>query len=123
MRCRGIRGATIASSNTKEDILSATRELLQKMIETNGIDKEEIASIFFTTTMDLNVEFPAAAARELGWTDIAFLCGHEMNVQNGLAKCIRIMILFNTEKKASELARVYIRGAEVLRQETRIEGR
>ena len=123
MRCRGIRGATTAGSNTKEEMLFATRELLERMIEANGIDKEEVAFAFFTTTMDLNAEFPAAAARELGWTDIALLCGHEMNTQDGLPRCIRIMVLLNTEKRASEIVHVYLHGAEDLRPDTKSQER
>ncbi len=117
MRCRGIRGATIAKENTKEAILSATRELLEKMIEANGIEAEEVACAFFTTTADLNAEFPALAARHLGWTQTALLCGHEMNVPGSLEKCIRILIMYNTEKKANEIVHVYINGAEALRMD------
>lgn len=115
MRCRGIRGATTARENTKEAILSATRELLEKMIEANGIEAEEVACAFFTTTPDLNAEFPALAARHLGWTRTALLCAHEMNVPGSLQKCIRILVLLNTEKRADEIVHVYINGAEALR--------
>ena len=115
MWCRGIRGATTADENSREAILSATRELVGLLIEKNGIQKEDIASAFFTTTPDLNVEFPAIAARQLGWTEQALLCGHEMNVPESLQRCIRVLVLVNTEKRADEIAHVYIKGARDLR--------
>jgi len=115
MKCRGIRGATTVDANTKEDILAATRELLQEMISANEVEAEDVACIFFTTTPDLNAEFPAAAARELGFSQIPLLCGHEMNVPGSLPMCVRILILFNTEKGVDEIAHVYIKGARGLR--------
>lgn len=115
MRCRGIRGATTVKENAKEAILKATRELLEKMIEANEIEADEVACAFFSTTLDINAEFPALAARHLGWAQTALLCGHEMNVPGSLQKCVRILILYNTEKRAEEIRHVYINGAEVLR--------
>jgi chorismate mutase len=115
MWCRGIRGATTAESNTKEGILDACKELLQKMIEANGIKPENVACAIFTTTPDLDAEFPAAAARQLGWSNTALLCAQEMNVPNSLKQCIRILILYNTEKSADEIVPVYIKGATQLK--------
>ena len=115
MWCRGIRGAITVSANTREDILAATEELLRKMIEANGIEAEEVASILFTTTPDLNAEFPAVAARRLGWSEVALLCGHEMNVSGSLPKCLRILMLVNTERRAEEIVHVYLKEAENLR--------
>jgi chorismate mutase len=122
MWCRGIRGATLVAANTKEDILAATRELLQQMIESNQVEKEAVACVLFTTTADLDAEFPALAARQLGWTEVPLLCSQEMGVPHSLPRCLRILILFNTEKKTEEIIHVYIRGAEVLRQELRSQG-
>lgn len=118
MKCRGIRGATTVESNTAEDILEATTELLTAIIEANGVKVEDVASAMFTTTLDLNAEFPALAARQLGWTDAALLCGHEMNVPGALGKCIRILIHWNTDKNASEIKHVYLRAAKDLRSES-----
>jgi chorismate mutase len=115
MWCRGIRGATTVDKNTKEDILSAGKELLQKMVEANGIVPENVACAIFTTTPDLNAEFPAAAARQLGWSNSALLCAQEMNVPDSLKKCLRILILYNTEKSAEEIVHVYIKGATTLK--------
>lgn len=115
MKCRGIRGATTVDTNTGEDILAAARELLQEMIQANGFEEEDIASIHFTTTPDLNATFPAAAARELGLTQVPMLCGHEMGVPGSLPMCLRILILINTEKSAEEIVHTYIKGAKELR--------
>ena len=115
MWCRGIRGATTADSNTKEDILNATKELLRKITEANDIRYENVACAIFTTTQDLDAEFPAAAARQLGWEHTALLCAQEMNVPNSVKRCIRILILYNTEKSADEIVHVYIKGATTLK--------
>ena len=115
MWCRGIRGASTVDSNTREDILMATKELLQKMVDANGIRVEDVASVIFTTTPDLNGEFPAAAARQMGWSNAAFLCGHEMDVPGSLPRCLRILILFNTEKRPEDIVHVYIKGAKNLK--------
>ena len=122
MRCRGIRGATTVESNTKEAIVQATKELLGKIVTANGIETGEIACALFTTTSDLNAEFPAVAAREMGWTQVALLCGHEMNVPGSLSMCLRILILFNTDKQARDIVHVYLKGAENLRCATRSQG-
>ena len=115
MRCRGIRGATIVDDNSKGAILQATSELLQKIVEANEIDINEVACAYFTTTPDINAEFPALAAREIGWTQTALLCGHEMSVPGSLSRCLRVLILYNTEKTVDQIVHVYIKGAEKLR--------
>ena len=115
VQCRGIRGATTCEANTREAILLATRELLEQLIEANGITPDAIACAIFTTTADLHAEYPAVAARALGWIDTALLCGHEMNVPHGLAHCIRVLILWNTSRRADELMHVYLHGARNLR--------
>ena len=117
MKCRGIRGATTIQENSREEILKETENLLSEMVRANDIDQEDIGSVIFTTSTDVNAEYPAVAARKLGWYDQALLCGHEMNVPGGLERCIRVLIHWNTTKKASEITHVYINGAEVLRPE------
>ena len=117
MYCRGIRGATTVDANTPEAILAATRELLLLIIEQNDLDSRDVGSAIFTTTPDLNAEFPALAARELGWHDVALICGHEMNVPGALDRCVRILIHWNTPKAQDEIQHVYIRGARNLRPE------
>ena len=115
IRCRGIRGATTVTENTSEAILEATREMLFIMIRANEIDPEDIASVYFTTTVDLTATYPALAARQLGWYDAALLCGHEMQVPNGLARCIRVLVHWNTSKRNKEIIHVYLREAKSLR--------
>src|SRR4051794_29326212 len=114
MCCRGVRGATTATDNTREAILEATRELVEQLIAANGLDADDIASAIFTTTPDLDAEFPAVAARALGWTDTALLCGHEMAVPGSLKRCVRVLVHWNTEKSAKEIAHIYLRGASAL---------
>jgi chorismate mutase len=116
MRIRGVRGATTVESNTREAILGATTELLEKIIELNELDADEIASALFSTSPDLNAEFPAVAARStLGWNHIALSCTHEMSVPGSLPMCLRVMLHVNTEKRQDEIVHVYLRGARVLR--------
>ncbi len=120
-RCRGIRGATTVESNEREAILAGTRELLAMMIEANGIEVEEVTSVIFSTTPDLNAEFPAIAARQLGWHEIALLCTHEMAVPGALGRCVRILIHWNTPKRMEEIRHIYVRGAQALRPDRSIE--
>jgi chorismate mutase len=116
MRCRGIRGATTVEANESAAILEATTELLTEMLRANDLRVDDVASAFFTTTRDINAEFPAVAARDrLGWDHVALLCGHEMDVPGSLAMCLRILLHVNTEQEPQDLQHVYLRGAKVLR--------
>ena len=115
MLCRGLRGATTAHDNTKEAVLEATTELLEHLVAANDIKPNDLAATFFTTSPDLNAEFPAVAARQMGWNYVPLMCGHEMNVPTGLPLCIRVMLLINTEKGPEEMAHVYLRDAKDLR--------
>ncbi len=113
--CRGIRGATVASENTAEAIYDSTRELLSQLIEANEIEEQDVAAAYFTMTPDLNASFPAAAARQLGWNDTALMGATEVDVPGSLARCIRVLILLNTNKKPKELVNLYLNGTAVLR--------
>lgn len=116
VRVRGIRGATTVTANTREAIVEATEELLRQIIEANGIDKDDVASAIFTTTPDLNAEFPAVVARHVfGWHHVALQCGHEMAVPGSLSMCLRILLHVNTDKAQHEVQHVYARGAKALR--------
>ncbi len=115
MPCRGIRGATTIARNEREEILTATRELLALMIRRNGIESRDVASALFSTTPDVDAEFPALAARQLGWLDVPLLCGHEMAVSGSLPLCIRVMIHWNTDKPQNEIEHIYVRDANRLR--------
>ena len=119
MQCCGIRGAITVSANSRESILAATEELLVEMTQANQIETSDIAAVFFTTTSDLNAEFPAAATRELGWpNNMALLCGHEMNVPNDLPRCLRILMLVNTEKGPEDITHIYLGEAKRLKNNT-----
>jgi len=115
MPVRGIRGATTVPNNERESIIEAAKELLRTMIEANDIQAEDVASAWFTTTPDLNAEFPAVGARQLGWTFVPLMCGHEMSVPGSLPMCLRILLHVNTEKSIHDVHHVYIRGASALR--------
>jgi chorismate mutase len=115
MPCRGVRGATTVDANTGEAILEATRQLFALMIRRNGIREEDVASVIFTTTSDLDAEFPALAARQLGWLNVALLCGYELDVPGSLRRCVRVLIHWNTDLAADEVVHVYIKEAAKLR--------
>ena len=112
---RGIRGATTAEANDKQSIIVAAQELFTSLVDQNEIVESQVAAVFFTTTSDLNAEFPAQVVRLLGWTNSAMMCGHEMLVPDGLPMCIRILALVNTEKGQDEVRHVYLNGAVGLR--------
>jgi chorismate mutase len=113
--CRGVRGATTVTANDREEILTATRQLVALMVRRNGIEKQDVASAIFTTTPDLDAEFPALAARQLGWLDVPLLCGHELSVPGSLPRCIRVLVHWNTERLQNEIEHIYIRDAVRLR--------
>jgi chorismate mutase len=116
LQCRGIRGAIAVSANSRESVLAATKKLLSKMAGANELETKDIAAILFTTTPDLDAEFPAAATRELGWpSNLALLCGHEMNVPGALPRCLRVLMLVNTERGPDEITHVYIGEAKKLK--------
>ena len=117
MPCRGIRGATTVETNSREAILDAARELSPEMVRSNDVRKEDVASAYFTTTPDLDAEFPAVAARnDFGWTNVALMCGHEMDVPGSLRMCLRILLHVNTDatQPRPEICHIYLRGAAVL---------
>jgi chorismate mutase len=113
--CRGVRGATTVDQNSREAILQATRQLLALMIRRNEIEATDVASAIFTVTKDLDAEFPALAARQLGWLDVPLLCSYEISVPGSLPACIRIMIHWNTAKSQSEIDHIYVKDAVKLR--------
>ena len=117
MLVRGIRGATTVQANSREEILEATKELLGEIVRRNALDTDHIASVVFTTTVDLNAEFPAVAAREMGWTYVALECMHVMNVPDSLPQCIRVLLHVNTERGATEIKQVYLHEAKALRRD------
>ncbi len=117
MAVRAIRGAISVESNTKEKIFEATNELLAEMVKRNDINREDMIAMFFTMTKDLNAYYPAAAAREIGYTDVPLVCYAELEIENSLRMCLRIMIQVNTEKTNAQIKHVYLKDAKVLRKD------
>lgn len=116
MSVRGLRGATTVERDTPEDILDATSELLERIQQANpGLRSEDIASVIFTMTPDLVSTYPAAAARQLGWTQVPLLCTQEIPVTDALSRCIRVLIHWNTDLPQSVINPVYLRQAARLR--------
>ena len=115
MTCRGIRGATSVEDNSDRAIIAATRTLLEEMVSTNGIATEDVVSVIFTATSDLNTAYPAHAARDMGWTDTPLLCAQEINVKDSLPRCVRVLILWNTDRSIDQLKHVYLGSAAELR--------
>jgi len=117
--CRAIRGATTAEQNTAEDIIEATEELMRSIIHYNDLKVEDMVSMFFTTTSDLNATFPAVAARgmNIGLDTVPLMCAHEMNVPGALDMVVRVMIHVNTDVPAKDIKHVYLRRATALRPE------
>ena len=112
---RGVRGAITVDNNTEEAIWSATREVLESLIELNNIDEDDVASILFTTTPELTAAYPAKAARMFGWTRTALMGFVEADVKDGLPMCIRVLIHWNTDKSMDEIQHLFLRDAVKLR--------
>jgi chorismate mutase len=116
-RCRGIRGAITVESNTADHIVEATGRLLEAIIQENEIVPEDIASVIFTVTGDLNAEFPAVAARKMGWKFVPLICTTEINVPGSMARCVRVLLHINTQKSQKEIKHVYLGEAVSLRED------
>jgi len=121
MASRGIRGATTVERNDRDAILAATRELLEVIVRLNGLRPEDIGYAWFTVTPDLNAEFPAFAARELGWTEVPLMCGQEIPVPGALTGCIRVLIDWNTAKSQHEVHHAFLHRAKELRPAWAVE--
>ncbi|MDD4189506.1 MAG: chorismate mutase [Eubacteriales bacterium] len=114
-RIVGIRGATTTEYNTSDSILKDTRILLKEILEKNDVKNDEIISMIFTVSNDLNAAFPAAAAREMGLTDVPLICTNEINVPGSLEKCIRVLMHTYTDKTRGSINHVYLKNAKKLR--------
>jgi len=117
MKVRGLRGAITVDTDAATEVLQATRELLQLMVEKNQIAIDDIATVIFTVTPDIKSVYPAQAARDLGWSQVALLGASEMEVSGGLPRCIRVLMLVNTDQPAAGLTPVYLRNATQLRED------
>jgi chorismate mutase len=121
MMIRGVRGAITVNENTEEAIWSATRELLEAMVERNHIDENDVASILFTTTPELTAAYPATAARLFGWSRTALMGFVEADITDGLPMCIRVLIHWNTNKSIDEINHIFLRDAVKLRPDLRAD--
>jgi len=120
MAVRGIRGATTSTENTSEAIQAATKDLLIAILDQNPeLSTVDIGSVIFTVSEDLTAEYPAHAARELGWNEVPLLCAREIPVTKSLTRCIRVLIHWNTDLVQSEIQHVYLGEASILRPDIR----
>jgi chorismate mutase len=117
MLVRGIRGAITVDKNSKEEIIEKTKQLLTTLKKENDFKIEDIVSIFFSVTPDLNAAFPAQAARELNWNKVPLFDVQEIDVPGSLSRCIRILIHINCQKTQLEIKHCYLRGAKILRKD------
>ena len=112
-----IRGAITVQENSSDDILNSTIELIKEIEKRNVIDKSHVIGIIFSSTKDLNADYPAKAARKIGYLNTALMCFNEMEVVGNLKKCIRLMMLYNCNKDQDKINHVYLKGASVLRSD------
>ncbi len=113
--CRGIRGAIGVGANDADAIVAATRELLECIVVANDLSVEDVASVIFTATSDLDAAYPARAAREMGWANTPLLCMQEMAIAGSLPCCIRVLVLWNTDRPPGRVRHVYLGRARALR--------
>ncbi|MFP4395053.1 MAG: chorismate mutase [Anaerolineales bacterium] len=120
--CRGIRGAVSVEANTPAAIDAAVRQLLTRIVAANEIESDDIASIIFTATLDLDAAYPARTARSLGWTHVPLLCMQEMAVTGSLPRCVRVLVHWNTERPPETIRHIYLGEARRLRPDLVEEG-
>jgi chorismate mutase len=122
MTVRGIRGAINIAENSREEILSRSRELLEAILKANNVKAADIAAAIFTLSPDLNADFPAYAARQMGWTDVPLMCARELDVPGALARVIRVLLLVNSKIPASKIKHQYLGDTPQLRPDLAQKG-
>ena len=122
MPVRGIRGAVNIASNTKEEILTKSKELLEAILAANRVKPADIAAAIFTLSPDLNADFPAYAARQLGWTDVPLMCARELDVPGAMEKVIRVLLLVNSKTPPSKIKHQYLGDTPRLRPDLATKG-
>ncbi|PWV54650.1 MULTISPECIES: chorismate mutase [Nocardiopsis] len=115
MAVRAIRGAVQVDADEREQVLEATTELVSEVMRRNGLTTDDVISVLFTATTDLTSEFPALAARGVGFTDVPLMCASEIDVPGALPRVVRLMAHVETDLPRSEVQHVYLRGAQALR--------
>lgn len=119
---RAIRGAITVEHNTEEEIVSAARELIEAVMESNALTPDDLISVIFTATTDLNAAFPAAGARQAGLQYVPLLDAVEIDVPGALQRCIRVLVHANIDKPLREIKHVYLREAKALRPDLSSQG-
>jgi chorismate mutase len=122
MAVRGIRGAINIAENSKEEILSKSRELLEAIVKANKVEAEDIATAIFTLSPDLNADFPAYAARQMGWRDVPLMCARELDVPGAMARVIRVLLLVNSKIPAARIKHQYLGDTPKLRPDLAQKG-
>lgn len=114
-----LRGATTLEADTRQEVLTRTAELLETLLMRNGLTADDVVSLFFTATGDITSEFPAAAVRDAGISDVPMLCAQELDIEgsSNIALCVRVMAHVHTDRTRSELRHAYLRGARQLRSD------
>ncbi|WP_150242757.1 chorismate mutase [Nocardiopsis quinghaiensis] len=115
MAVRAIRGAVQVDADERDQVLEATAELVSEVMRRNALETDDVISVLFTATPDLKSEFPALAARKLGFTDVPLMCATEIAVPRALPRVVRLMAHVETDRPRSDLQHVYLRGAQALR--------
>lgn len=117
MAVRAVRGATALHADDESELESAVVELVREVLRRNTLSTDDLISIVFTSTADLRCQFPAAAARTLGIGDVPLLCAQELSVQGAMERVVRLLAHVNTDQPRQQIQHVYLRGAELLRQD------
>ncbi|MDQ6614282.1 MAG: chorismate mutase [Actinomycetota bacterium] len=114
---RALRGATTVEADTAAQVSERVQALVNAMLDSNGVDKEDLISVLFTATDDVRSMFPATAARGVGLGDVPLICARELDVVGGTPRCIRVLMHLNTDRSRAELHHVYLEGAAGLRDD------
>ncbi len=117
MAVRAVRGATRLAADDVVDMTEAVRELLLEMLTQNDLTTDHVISVLFTSTPDLVCGFPAAAARKIGFAEVPLICAQEIDVPDALPRVVRIMAHVETDQPRSGVKHVFLRGAQVLRED------
>jgi chorismate mutase len=117
MSVRAVRGATQLESDTREHMLDRVAEMVREVVTSNGLDRDDFISIIFTATSDLHAEFPAYAARQLGFSDVPLICARELEIEGSMPRVVRMMAHVETELSRQEVTHVYLHGAAALRRD------
>ena len=115
MAVRGIQGATVVERDSPDHVIAATRELLDALVRASALTPDDVISAIFTATPDLRSEYPARAARVMGWTDVPLLGATEMDLPTGLPRCMRVLLHVDTDRTTTDIKHIYLRGAAALR--------